>query len=73
MNDLLPVGTELTITLSPSWSGKPVGLVLRMEDKDGEVIGMAFDKTDAPTEATEAGDSKSTTEAKNDDEECVCD
>ena len=44
MNKLLPAGTELTVTMSPARSGKPVGLVLKMVNKDGEVVGPAFDK-----------------------------
>ena len=48
MTELLPVGTELTVTMSPARSGKPVGLVLKMVNKDGAVIGMAFDKTESP-------------------------
>ena len=44
MNDMLPVGTELTVTMSPARSGKPVGLVLKMVNKDGEVVGPAFDE-----------------------------
>jgi hypothetical protein len=50
MKQMLPVGTELEVTMSPSRSGKPVGLVLKMVNKDGEVVGMAFDKTDSPKE-----------------------
>ena len=44
MNALLPVGTELTVTMSPARSGRPVGLVLKMLDKEGNLIGPAFDQ-----------------------------
>lgn len=75
MNDLLPVGTDLKITMSPSRSGKPVGLVLKMAKEGGEVVGMAFDKTDAPSEAAEAGDAQSKgadAKTKDEEEDCVC-
>ena len=47
MNGLMPKGKKVNVVYSPSRSGKPVALILRIEDAEtGEVIGMAFDKPD---------------------------
>lgn len=46
MEAALQVGTELKVTMSPARSGKPVGLVVKMVNKKGEVIGPNFDPND---------------------------